>query len=336
MENRKSDRMTIYGKIIGTGSYLPPKRLTNDDITAMLAERGVETSDEWISTRSGIKARHYVEEGVYSSDLGAEACRKAIEMAKCDADDIDMIICATTTPDNFGGFPSTACVIQNKLGIKSNCAAMDVSAVCCGFLYALTTADSFIRAGVCKKVMVVGAETYSRIIDFQDRTTCVLFGDGAGAVILAASEEPGILSTALHADGSGGDVLNLPGRPNKGVIEGSPYVYMDGKAVFKQAVSWMDRVGMEALEKAGMTTADIDWLVPHQANWRIMQSVSKKLSVPTDKVIVTVTEHANTSGASIPLAIDTGVRDGRIKPGQNILMVAIGGGLTFGAVLAKM
>lgn len=328
--------MTIYGKIIGTGSYLPPKRLTNDDMAALLAEKGVETSDEWIKTRSGITARHYVDEGVYSSDLGAQAAKNALEMAGCNADDIDMIICATTTPDNFGGFPSTACVIQHKLGIQSHCAAMDVSAVCCGFLYAMSTADSFIRAGVCRKVLVVGAETYSRIIDFHDRTTCVLFGDGAGAVVLSASEEPGILATALHADGGLGDILNLPGRPNNGVIEGSPYVYMDGKAVFKQAVSWMDRVALEALEKVGMSTADVDWLVPHQANLRIMQSSAKKLNIPTEKVIVTVHEHGNTSGASIPLAIDAGIRNGSIKPGQNILMVAIGGGLTWGAVVAKM
>ncbi len=328
--------MTIYGKIIGTGSYLPPKRLTNDDMAALLAEKGVETSDEWIKTRSGITARHYVDEGVYSSDLGAQAAKNALEMAGCNADDIDMIICATTTPDNFGGFPSTACVIQHKLGIQSHCAAMDVSAVCCGFLYAMSTADSFIRAGVCRKVLVVGAETYSRIIDFHDRTTCVLFGDGAGAVVLSASEEPGILATALHADGGLGDILNLPGRPNNGVIEGSPYVYMDGKAVFKQAVSWMDRVALEALEKVGMSTADVDWLVPHQANLRIMQSSAKKLNIPTEKVIVTVHEHGNTSGASIPLAIDAGIRNGSIKPGQNILMVAIGGGLTWGAIVAKM
>lgn len=328
--------MTIYGKIIGTGSYLPPRRLTNEDMTALLAEKGIETSDEWIRTRSGISARHYADEGVYSSDLGMQAAKNALEKAGCDVDDIDMIICATTTPDNFGGFPSTACVIQHKLGIRSNCAAMDVSAVCCGFLYAMSTADSFIRAGVCKKVLVVGAETYSRIIDFQDRTTCVLFGDGAGAVVLAASEEPGILATALHADGGLGDILNLPGRPNNGVIEGSPYVHMDGKAVFKQAVSWMDRVALEALEKAGMSTADVDWLVPHQANLRIMQSSAKKLSIPTEKVIVTVNEHGNTSGASIPLAIDAGIRAGDIKAGQNILMVAIGGGLTWGAIVAKM
>ncbi len=328
--------MTIYGKIIGTGSYLPPKRLTNDDMAQMLAGLGVETSDEWIKTRSGIEARHYADDGVYSSDLGTKAAEKALEAACIGADDIDMIICATTTPDNFGGFPSTACVIQHKLGIKSNCAAMDVSAVCCGFLYAMSTADSFIRSGMCKRVLIVGAETYSRIIDYQDRTTCVLFGDGAGAVVLAASEEPGILATALHADGGLGDILNLPGRPNKGAIEGSPYVHMDGKAVFKQAVSWMDRVALEALEKAGMATSEVDWLVPHQANLRIMHSSAKKLGIPDERVIVTVNEHGNTSGASIPLAIDTGIRDRRIKPGQNILMVAIGGGLTWGAVLAKI
>ena len=264
--------MTIYGKIIGTGSYLPPKRVTNDELAAMLAERGVETSDEWIRTRSGILARHYADQGVNSSDLGAKAAGKALEMAKCEANDIELIIVATSTPDFLGGFPSTACMVQKKLGITSNCAAFDMQAVCSGFLYALSVADSFIRAGVYRKVLVVGAETYSRIIDYQDRTTCVLFGDGAGAVVLSASDEPGILSTALHADGHYGDILSLPGKLNNGAIEGKAFVYMDGKAVFKLAVTWLDKVGMEALEKAGLKNTDVDWMVPHQANLRIMQS----------------------------------------------------------------
>ncbi len=328
--------MTIYGKIIGTGSYLPPKRVTNDELAAMLAEKGIETSDEWIRTRSGILARHYADQGVNSSDLGAKAAGKALEMAKCEANDIELIIVATSTPDFLGGFPSTACMVQKKLGIASNCAAFDVQAVCSGFLYALSIADSFIRAGVYRKVLVVGAETYSRIIDYQDRTTCVLFGDGAGAVVLSASDEPGILSTALHADGHYGDILSLPGKLNNGAIEGKAFVYMDGKAVFKLAVTWLDKVGMEALEKAGLKNTDVDWMVPHQANLRIMQSSAKKLDIPSEKIIVTVDQHGNTSAASIPLAIDTGVRDGRIKAGQNILLAAIGGGLTWAAVLVKM
>lgn len=328
--------MTIYAKIIGTGSYLPPKRITNDELAAILAKQGVETSDEWIRTRSGILARHYADEGVQSSDLGVKAAEKALEMAKCQPNDIDLIILATSTPDFFGGFPSTACMVQKKLGVTSNCAAFDVQAVCSGFLYALSVADSFIRSGVYKKVLVVGAETYSRIVDYNDRTTCVLFGDGAGAVVLSASEEPGILSTSLHADGNYGDILSLPGKLNNGVIEGKAFVYMDGKAVFKLAVTWMDKVGMEALEKAGLKNTDVDWMIPHQANLRIMQSSAKKLDIPNEKIIVTVDQHGNTSAASIPLAIDAGIRDGRIKPGQNILLAAIGGGLTWGAVVAKM
>ena len=317
--------MTIYAKIIGTGSYLPPNRITNDELASILAKQGVETSDEWIKTRSG-----------QSSDLGVKAAQNALEMAGCDANDIDMIILATSTPDFFGGFPSTACMVQKKLGITSNCAAFDVQAVCSGFLYALSVADSFIRAGVYKKVLVVGAETYSRIVDYNDRTTCVLFGDGAGAVVLSASEEPGILATSLHADGNYGDILSLPGKLSNGVVEGKAFVYMDGKAVFKLAVTWMDKVGLEALEKAGLKNTDVDWMIPHQANLRIMQSSAKKLDIPNEKIIVTVDQHGNTSAASIPLAIDVGVRDGRIKSGQNILLAAIGGGLTWGAVVAKM
>ena len=328
--------MTIYGKISGTGSYLPPKRITNDELAGILAEKGVETSDEWIRTRSGILARHYADQGVVSSDLGARAAEKALEMANCQANDIELIIVATSTSDFFGGFPSTACMVQKKLGITSNCAAFDVQAVCSGFLYALSVADSFIRAGVYRKVLVVGAETYSRIIDYNDRTTCVLFGDGAGAVVLSASDEPGILSTALHADGHYGDILSLPGHLNNGAIEGKAFVYMDGKAVFKLAVTWLDKVGMEALDKAGLKNTDIDWMVPHQANLRIMQSSAKKLDIPSEKIIVTVDQHGNTSAASIPLAIDAGVRDGRIKSGQNILLAAIGGGLTWGAVVIRM
>lgn len=328
--------MTVYAKIIGTGSYLPPNRVTNDELTALLAAQGVETSDEWIRSRSGITARHYADKDVLSSDLGAQAARNALEMAKVDPDEIDMIIVATATPDFLGGFPNTACVIQEKLGIKSNCAAMDVQAVCSGFVYALSAADSFIRAGVHKKILVIGAEVYSRIIDFKDRTTCVLFGDGAGAVVLSASEEPGILSTQMHADGKYGSILCVPGKLNQGAIEGHAFLYMDGTAVFKLAVTLMDKVGLEVLKKADMSSSDVDWLIPHQANIRIMHSSAKKMHIPGENVIETVAQHGNTSAASIPLALDVAVRDGRVKAGQNILMVAIGGGLTWGAVLARM
>ncbi|MDR1310531.1 MAG: ketoacyl-ACP synthase III [Burkholderiaceae bacterium] len=327
--------MTTYGKITGTGSYLPPRRVTNDDMVAMLAALGVETSDEWIRTRSGIHARHYVDEGELASGLGEKAARSALEMAKLDANDIDLILVATTTPDFIGGFPSTACVIQRKLGM-AGCAAMDVQAVCCGFVYALSAADAFIRAGVHKNILVIGTEVYSRIIDFRDRTTSVLFGDGAGAVVVSASREPGILATGMHADGRHGDILYLDARLGHGGIEGNGYLHMDGTAVFKHAVTLMDKVGLEVLEKAGMAANDVDWLIPHQANVRIMQSSARKMRIPNENVIVTVDAHGNTSSASIPLALDTGVRDGRIRQGNHILMVAIGGGLTWGAVLSRM
>ncbi|MCL1886642.1 MAG: ketoacyl-ACP synthase III [Betaproteobacteria bacterium] len=328
--------MTVYAKIIGTGSCLPPRRVTNDELVAMLAATGVETSDEWIRTRSGIAARHYADDDVQSSDLGAEAARKALEMAKIAPNEIDLIIVATATPDFLGGFPNTACVIQRKLGITNNGAAMDVQAVCSGFVYALSVADSFIRAGVHKRILVIGAEVYSRILDFKDRTTCVLFGDGAGAVVLAASDEPGILGVRLHADGSYGDILCLNGKLNNGAIEGQAFLYMDGMAVYKLAVTLMDKVGTEVLEMTGTSVSDVDWLIPHQANIRIMQSSAKKMGISSKNVIETVDQHGNTSAASIPLALDTAVRDGRIKPGQNVLMVALGGGLTWGAVLARM
>lgn len=328
--------MTVFAKIIGTGSCLPPKRVTNDELAATLAAAGVETSDEWIRSRSGIAARHYAENDVRSSDLGAQAAKNALEMAKVDSAEIGMILVATATPDFFGGFPSTACVIQDKLGIKSGCAALDVQAVCCGFVYALSIADALIKSGVHKKILVIGAEVYSRILDFNDRTTCVLFGDGAGAVVLAASDEPGILGAQMHADGSYGDILCVPGRLSRGAVEGSGFLYMDGTAVYKQAITLMDKVGQAVLNSAGMSASDVDWLIPHQANIRIMQSSAKKLRISEDNVIVTVDQHGNTSAASIPLALDTAVRDGRIKPGQNVLMVAIGGGLTWGAVLARM
>ncbi|GGI17544.1 MAG: beta-ketoacyl-ACP synthase III [Oxalicibacterium faecigallinarum] len=328
--------MTLHSKIVGTGSYLPPNRVTNHDLAAQLAAKGIETSDEWIVSRSGIAARHYAAEGVQSSDLAVEAAKKALEMAQLSANDIDLVILATSTPDFFGGFPSTACVVQRKLGIDNGCPALDVQAVCSGFVYALTTADKFIKSGAHKNVLVIGAEVFSRIIDFSDRTTCVLFGDGAGAAVLTASEEPGILATKLHADGSYGDILCGPGRISNGVLEGSAFMYMDGQAVFKLAVGLLDKVANEALELAGMQSSEVDWIVPHQANIRIMQGTAKKLGLGMDKMIVTVDQHGNTSAASIPLALDVGVRDGRIKPGQNVMMEGVGGGFTWGAVLVRM
>ncbi|ABR88510.1 beta-ketoacyl-ACP synthase III [Herminiimonas glaciei] len=328
--------MTIYSKIIGTGSYLPPNRVTNQELTAQLASNGIETSDEWIVSRSGISARHYADAGVQSSDLAVEAAKRALEMAKLGVDDVDLIILATSTPDFFGGFPSTACVVQRKLGITNDCAAVDVQAVCSGFVYAVSIADNFIKAGTHKNVLVIGAEVFSRIIDFEDRTTCVLFGDGAGAVLMTASQEPGVLATKLHANGNYGDILCLPGKVSKGVVEGSAFLYMDGPAVFKLAVSVLDKVAHEALEIAGMQSSEVDWIIPHQANIRIMQSTAKKLGLGMDKMIVTVDQHGNTSAASIPMALDVGVRDGRIKPGQNVMMEGVGGGFTWGAVLARM
>lgn len=328
--------MTLYSKIIGTGSYLPPNRVTNQDLTEQLASQGVETSDEWIVSRSGISARHYAGAGVQSSDLAVEAAKRALDMAKLAPNDIDLIILATSTPDFFGGFPSTACVVQRKLGITNECAAVDVQAVCSGFVYAVTTADNFIKAGSHKNVLVIGAEVFSRIIDFKDRTTCVLFGDGAGAVVMSASAEPGVLATKLHANGSYGDILCGPGRISNGALEGSAFMYMDGQAVFKLAVGLLDKVANEALQLAKMDASQIDWIVPHQANIRIMQGTAKKLGLGMDKMIVTVDQHGNTSAASIPLALDAGVRDGRIKSGQNVMMEGVGGGFTWGAVLARM
>lgn len=328
--------MTLYSKIIGTGSYLPPKRVTNQDLAAQLALDGVETSDEWIVSRSGISARHYAEDGVYSSDLAVEAAKRALDMAGLQPNEVDLIILATSTPDFFGSFPSTACVVQRKLGITNECAAVDVQAVCSGFVYAVATADNFIKAGAHKNVLVIGAEVFSRIIDFKDRTTCVLFGDGAGAVVMTASSEPGILATKLHANGSYGDILCGPGRVSNGVLEGSAFMYMDGQAVFKLAIGLLDKVANEALQLANMDASEVDWIVPHQANLRIMQGTAKKLGLGMDKMIVTVDQHGNTSAASIPLALDVGVRDGRIKPGQNVMMEGVGGGFTWGAVLARM
>ncbi|MBV8623702.1 MAG: ketoacyl-ACP synthase III [Herbaspirillum sp.] len=328
--------MTIYSKIVGTGSYLPTKRVTNHELAAELAEQGIETSDEWIFTRSGISARHYAEPTQLSSDLALAAAQRALEAASMQPNDIDLIILATSTPDHLGGFPSTACVVQRKLGITNGAPAMDVQAVCSGFVYAMSVADSFIKSGAHKNVLVIGAEVFSRILDFKDRTTCVLFGDGAGAIVMSASQEPGVLASKLHADGSHGHILCVPGSVNNGAVAGSAYLYMDGPAVFKLAVSVLDKVAREALGAAGVDASEIDWLIPHQANIRIMQGTAKKLGLPQEKMVVTVNEHGNTSAASIPLALDQAVRDGRVKPGHTVMMEGVGGGFTWGAVLVRM
>ena len=325
--------MTRYSRITGTGSYVPPRRLTNADLAAQLAAQGVETSDEWIVERTGIRARHFVEAGVYSSDLALEACKSALSAAGLQAQDIDLIIVATSTPDMV--FPSTACILQNKLG-ANGCAAFDVQAVCSGFVYALTVADAMIRTGGASKALVVGAEVFSRLLDFTDRTTCVLFGDGAGAVVLEASETPGILASDLHADGKHVGILCVPGHVSNGHILGDPLLKMDGQAVFKLAVGVLEDAARATLAKAGKTEADIDWLIPHQANIRIMQSTARKLKLPMDKVVVTVDQHGNTSAASIPLALDSAVRAGRVKPGQNLMLEGVGGGFTWGAVLLTL
>ncbi|NQW69340.1 MAG: ketoacyl-ACP synthase III [Betaproteobacteria bacterium] len=327
--------MSIYARVAGTGSYLPELRLSNQDLVERLAKNGLETSDEWITTRSGISARHFAAENELTSDLAVKAAQAALSSAGLSSSDLDLIILATSTPDHLGGFPSTACVVQDKLGAHTNCAAFDIQAVCAGFTYALATADAFIRCGTYKKVLVIGAETFSRILDFQDRGTCVLFGDGAGAVVLEASKKVGILSSALHADGSQRDILCVPGRAGNGEVHGSPFVTMDGQAVFKLAVKVLEQVAYEALEKANLKPEQIDWLVPHQANIRIMEGTAKKMGMSMDKVIVTVHEHGNTSAASIPLALDSGVRSGQIKRGQYLLLEGVGGGFAWGAVVLK-
>ena len=322
--------MSRYSRITGTGSYLPPRRITNADLAVELAARGVETSHDWIVERTGIHARHFADAGVTCSDLGLQAAMRALDAAGVAAGDIDLIIVATSTPDMI--FPSAACILQNKLGI-AGCAAFDVQAVCSGFVYALTVADSLIKTGTATRALVVGAEVFSRILDFSDRTTCVLFGDGAGAVVLEASETPGILASDLHADGRHVGILCVPGTVSGGKVLGDPLLKMDGQAVFKLAVGVLEETARATLAKAGRTAADIDWLIPHQANLRIMQGTAKKLKLPLDKLVVTVDEHGNTSAASIPLALDAAVRSGRIKRGDTLMLEGVGGGFTWGAVL---
>lgn len=320
----------IHSRITGTGSCLPGSPVDN---ASLISAHGLDSSDNWIIERTGIRARHLAAEGVTSSDLAAEACRNALTAAGRPASDVDLIIVATSTPDYI--FPSTAALLQNKLGISNGAPAFDLQAVCSGFAYALSVADKFIRSGSHRCALVVGAEVFSRILDWKDRGTCVLFGDGAGAVVLEASESPGILATALHADGRYSDILSAPGQLCGGQAIGDPFLRMDGQAVFKFAVRVLAEVGEEVLAAAGMKAGDVDWLIPHQANIRIMQATARKLGIPAEKCIVTVDRHGNTSAASIPLALDEAVRDGRIKSGHRLLLEGVGGGFSWGAALLE-
>ncbi|MFY9317248.1 MAG: beta-ketoacyl-ACP synthase III [Burkholderiales bacterium] len=318
----------IFSRIVGTGSYLPPTVLTNDELS-----RRVDTSDAWIQERTGIRQRHIADKSQASSDLALEASRRALEAAGVTAAGIDLIIVATSTPDYI--FPSTACLLQAKLGVKG-CAAFDMQAVCSGFVYALATADSLMKNGIYSKALVVGAEVFSRILDWNDRATCVLFGDGAGAVVLAAGDKPGLHASALHADGSLAGILSVPGNVCGGSIMGSPFLQMQGNQVFKVAVKVLDECAREVVAAAGMTLADVDWLIPHQANVRILEATAKRLGLPREKLVVTVGHHANTSAASVPLALDEYLRAGRIKAGQKVMLQGVGGGFTWGASLVTI
>lgn len=317
----------IYARIAGTGSYLPGAPVSNDDLVA----RGIETSDEWIVSRSGIRSRHLAAAGEGASELALHAAQRALEAAGCAADDIDLLIVATSTPDYI--FPSTAALLQHKLGMRNGAPVFDVQAVCTGFVYALSVAEKFIRSGSHRRALVVGAEVFSHILDWKDRATCVLFGDGAGAVVLEASDQPGIRATALHADGSHHDILSVPGSVVGGQVMGDPFLRMDGQAVFKFAVKVLGEVAREVVDQAGVTVDSVDWLIPHQANIRIIQATAKRLGLEMDKVITTLDHHGNTSAASIPLALDEAVRDGRIQRGQRLVIEGVGGGFTWGAAL---
>jgi 3-oxoacyl-[acyl-carrier-protein] synthase III len=316
-----------YARIVGTGSYLPPRIVTNRE----LATR-VDTSDEWIVSRTGIRQRHIADERQTSSDLALEAARAALAAAETSAGDLDLIIVATSTPDYV--FPSTACLLQAKLGVRG-CAAFDVQAVCSGFVYGLAVADGFVRSGQSRNALVVGTEVFSRILDWSDRATCVLFGDGAGAVVLRADERPGVHASVLHADGSQAGILAVPGNVCGGKIVGSPFVTMDGPAVFRFAVRVLEEVARETVTRCGMQIGDIDWLIPHQANVRILDATAKRLGLAAEKLVVTVDRHGNTSAASVPLALDLALRDGRIKRGHKVMLQGVGGGFTWGASLVE-
>ena len=318
----------IFSRIVGTGSYLPPRVMTNDEFASRL-----DTSDQWIRERTGIVQRHIADESQASSDLALEASRQALAAAGVKASELDLIIVATSTPDYV--FPSTACLLQAKLGAPGG-AAFDVQAVCSGFVYGMATADAFIRAGTSKRALVVGSEVFSRILDWNDRSTCVLFGDGAGAVVLSADTAPGVHCAVLHADGRQAGILSVPGNISRGGIIGSPFLQMAGNQVFKFAVKVLDEVAREAVELAGMALTDIDWLIPHQANVRILEATARKLGLPLDRLVVTVDHHGNTSAASVPLALDEYIRAGKIKTGQKVLLEGVGGGFTWGAVLCTV
>jgi 3-oxoacyl-[acyl-carrier-protein] synthase-3 len=319
-----------HSRIAGTGSHLPPRRLSNAELARQLAGRGIETSDDWIVARTGIRARHFADDGVAASDLALPAAQAALQAAGCSARDIDLIVVATSTPDMV--FPSTACIVQRKLGVHGF-PAFDVQAVCSGFVYALTVADALIRTGSAACALVIGTEVFSRILDFNDRSTCVLFGDGAGAVVLRGSDQPGLLATDLHADGRYTDILCTPGTVAGGRVHGEPLLRMDGPAVFKLAVGVLENSARAVLDAARRAPESVDWLIPHQANLRIMQATTRKLGLPPERLVVTVDEHGNTSAASIPLALDTAVRDGRVRAGDTVLLEGVGGGFTWGAAL---
>lgn len=322
-----------YAKITGSGGYLPPRVVSNDELAAELATRNIETSDTWITERTGIRQRHLADKGVTTSQLATKAAQAALENAGVQASDVDLIIVATSTPDFV--FPSTACLVQANIGAKGS-AAFDVQAVCSGFVYALATADAFVQAGRSKTALVIGAEVFSSILDWNDRGTCVLFGDGAGAVVLQASEEPGIMAAKLNADGSLMNILCAAGNVSHGTVVGDPFLRMDGQAVFKTAVTALSHSAREVCDMAGITLDQINWLVPHQANVRIINFIGKRLGLGDDRVVVTVDKHANTSAASVPLALDVARRDGRIKQGDLVLLQGVGGGFTWGSVLARM
>jgi 3-oxoacyl-[acyl-carrier-protein] synthase-3 len=327
-----TDSPSAYTRIVGTGSALPERCVDNATLAAELAARGIETSDDWIVARTGIRQRYLATPEVTSSVLGARAARAALESAGLQASDVGLIVVATSTPDYV--FPSTACLVQRELGI-AGCPAFDVQAVCSGFVYGLTVADAMIRSGAARHALVIGAEVFSRILDWNDRGTCVLFGDGAGAVVLSASDTPGVLAARLHADGRHESILRTAGNVAHGSITGHPFLTMDGQAVFKLAVGVLDEVARETVAAAGLSVADIDWLIPHQANVRILQATGRKLGLPPEKVVVTVDRHANTSAASVPLALDVAVRDGRIREGHRVMLQGVGGGFTWGAVLVR-